>query len=58
MVELQRGTDGTLTDGGGFGAGQFSIRSTGVDGQQVTDNFSWPSAGIAGALLTGAGNFQ
>jgi expansin (peptidoglycan-binding protein) len=55
---LSRGTDGTLTDSGGFGSGGFSIRSTGVDGQQVTDTFSWPSAGIAGAFLKGAGNFQ
>jgi expansin (peptidoglycan-binding protein) len=55
---LDRGTDGTLTDSSGFGTGSFSIRSTGVDGQQVTDMFSWPSAGIAGAFLTGAANFR
>jgi expansin (peptidoglycan-binding protein) len=55
---MQRGSDGTLTDGSGFGTGKFSIRSTGVDGQTVTDTFDWPSAGIAGAFLTGAGNFQ
>jgi hypothetical protein len=48
----------TLTDGGGFGAGKFSIRSTGVDGQQVVDTFDWPSGGIAGAFLEGQGNFQ
>jgi len=58
FVELQRGGDGTLTDGAGFGAGKFSIRSTGVDGQQVTDTFDWPSGGVAGAFLTGQGNFQ
>lgn len=57
-IALQRGTDGTLTDGGGFGEGQFSIRLTGRDGQVVTDSFAWPSAGIAGRVLTGAGNFQ
>jgi expansin len=57
-TELQRGTDGTLTDGSGFGMGTFSIRSTGVDGQQVTDTFTWPSAGIAGAFLTGKANFE
>ncbi len=34
-----RGTDGTLTDGGGFGAGAFTIRVTGVDGRVVTDTF-------------------
>jgi len=57
-VELTRGSDGTLTDGGGFGQGPFSIRLTGMDGQTVTDSFSWPSAGIAGQMLTGAGNFN
>jgi hypothetical protein len=36
----------------------FSIRSTGVDGQQVVDTFAWPGAGIAGAFLTGNANFQ
>jgi expansin len=56
---LARGAgDGTATDASGFGMGKFSIRSTGVDGQQVTDTFEWPSAGIAGAFLTGAGNFE
>ncbi len=57
-VELMRGGDGTLTDASGFGAGTFSIRSTGVDGQVVTETFSWPSGGIAGAFLTGKSNFQ
>lgn len=31
--ELQRGTDGTFTDGGGFGAGPFTLRVTAIDGQ-------------------------
>ena len=57
-VELQRGGDGTLTDNGGFGAGPFSIRSTGVDGQEVVQDFTWPSGGIAGAFLTGTKNFN
>jgi expansin (peptidoglycan-binding protein) len=57
-TELTRGSDGTLTDSSGFGMGSFSIRSTGIDGQQVVDTFAWPSAGIAGAFLTGQGNFQ
>lgn len=56
-TELTRGTDGSLTDASGFGQGSFSIRSTGVDGTAVVDMFTWPSAGIAGAFLTGAGNF-
>jgi hypothetical protein len=56
---LARGAgDGTATDASGFGVGKFTIRSTGVDGQQVVDTFDWPSAGIAGAFLTGHGNFN
>lgn len=58
FVELTRGGDGTLTDGSGFGAGKFTIRSTGIDGQQVVETFDWPSGGIAGAFLTGKANFQ
>ncbi len=57
-TELSRGTDGTLTDASGFGLGQFTLRSTGVDGQVVTDDFNWPVAGIAGAFLVGQGNFN
>jgi expansin (peptidoglycan-binding protein) len=56
-TELQRGSDGTLTDAAGFGQGTFSIRTTGIDNTQVVDTFQWPSAGIAGQMLTGAGNF-
>jgi expansin (peptidoglycan-binding protein) len=58
FIELQRGSDGTLTDGSGFGVGKFTVRSTGIDGRQVVDTFDWPSSGIAGAFLTGTGNFQ
>src|SRR5262249_11145756 len=58
FIELQRGSDGTLTDGGGFGAGSFSIRSTGADGEQIVDTFQWPGGGIAGAFLEGKGNFK
>jgi expansin (peptidoglycan-binding protein) len=57
-LELARGTDGTLTDQSGFGAGAFTITLTGVDGQTISDTFDWPSGGIAGALLEGAGNFH
>jgi hypothetical protein len=57
-VELTRGTDGTLTDASGFGVGNFTIRSTGVDGTTVVEMFTWPSSGIAGAFLTGTANFQ
>jgi expansin len=55
---LERGSDGTLTDDSGFGEGMFTIRATGIDGQQYTDTFPWPAAGIAGQMLTGQGNFQ
>lgn len=55
---LQRAGDGTLTDGAGFGKGAFSIRSTGVDGQTVVEDFTWPAAGIAGQFVVGASNFK
>ena len=58
FVELDRGGDGTLTDGSGFGAGPFTLRSTGIDGQTVEETFDWPGGGIAGAFLTGTGNFK
>jgi expansin (peptidoglycan-binding protein) len=58
FIELQRGTDGTLTDGSGFGMGPFQIRSTGIDGQTVVESFNWPANGIAGAFLTGQSNFK
>jgi hypothetical protein len=57
-IALMRGSDGTLTDGSGFGKGSFTLTITGVDGATVSDTFNWPSAGIAGQLLTGAGNFH
>lgn len=57
-VALTRGDDGTLTDDAGFGKGPFSIRLTGIDNQQFVDTFTWPSAGVAGAMLTGQGNLQ
>jgi expansin (peptidoglycan-binding protein) len=57
FVELARGGDGTLTDAAGFGAGSFTLRLTGIDGAEHSDTFAWPDGGIAGQLLTGAGNF-
>jgi expansin len=52
---LERGTDGTFTDGSGFGAGSFTLRVTADDGQQVTDTF----VGFdPGALLPSSGQFQ
>jgi len=46
---LTRGSDGTLTDSSGFGAGAFQLRTTGTDGQTVTDSFAsfQPGAVIA-----------
>jgi len=59
FVALQRGNgDGTLTDASGFGNGPFTIQLTGMDGQVISDTFQWPGGGIAGATLTGAGNFK
>jgi expansin (peptidoglycan-binding protein) len=57
FTELTRGSDGTLTDAGGFGMGKFSIRTTGVNGLRVVDTFDWPSAGVAGVFLNGQSNF-
>jgi expansin (peptidoglycan-binding protein) len=37
FFQLERASDGTLTDGGGFGAGPFTFRLTAMDGQVITD---------------------
>lgn len=37
FTALTRGSDGTLTDGSGFGAGAFTLRVTAMDGQVITD---------------------
>lgn len=58
FIDLSRAGDGTVTDAGGFGEGEFTLQLTGVDGQLVTDTFSWPSAGIAGQMLVGESNFD
>ena len=58
FVALTRASDGTVTDASGFGAGTFTIRLTGMDGQQISDTFDWPASGIAGQMLGGQGNFQ
>jgi expansin (peptidoglycan-binding protein) len=52
---LTRGSDGTLTDGGGFGSGAFTLRVTGIDGQQLTDNYPGFNAGD---LLTSSSQLQ
>jgi expansin (peptidoglycan-binding protein) len=57
-VELDRGTDGTLTDNAGFGKGDFTLRLTAMDGQTVEQPIAWPAGGIAGQLVTGSANFH
>ena len=52
---LSRNSDGTLDDGGGFGAGSFALRVTAVDGQTVTDTFPGFQPG---AVLSSAGQFD
>ena len=39
FVELKRGSDGTLTDGSGFGEGAFTLRITAIDGQAIEQAF-------------------
>jgi expansin (peptidoglycan-binding protein) len=55
FVSLTRGTDGTLTDSSGFGAGTFTLRLTAVDGQVITDTF--PSFG-PGQLVVSTKQFK
>jgi expansin (peptidoglycan-binding protein) len=45
FVELQRGSDGTLTDASGFGTGAFTLRLTAMDGQVLTDDLPGFSPG-------------
>lgn len=58
FTELYRSGDGTLTDDAGFGQDGFTLRLTGIDGSQLTDDFDWPAAGLGGAVLHGSGNFD
>ena len=58
FVTLRRETDGSSVDDSGFGKGDFTIRLTSIDGQQLSDTFTWPDSGIGGVTLTGQGNFQ
>jgi hypothetical protein len=55
FFELRREVDGTLNDDGGFGAGEFTLRMTAIDGQSVTETF--PSF-TAGELVTGTIQFE
>jgi expansin (peptidoglycan-binding protein) len=54
FTALTRGSDGTFTDNGGFGAGAFTLRATSMDGQAVTDTFP---AFAAGDLLQSTTQF-
>ncbi|MBS2017092.1 MAG: hypothetical protein JST00_29670 [Deltaproteobacteria bacterium] len=58
FTTLARGSDGTLTDAAGFGKGPFTLRLTSMDGATHEETFEWPSAGIAGQLIRGTGNFK
>lgn len=53
FTPLERGGDGTFTDGSGFGAGSFTLRVVGADGttfEQTFDSFT------PGALVRASGN--
>lgn len=53
FTSLTAGSDGTFTDGGGFGAGAFTLRVVGVDGSHFEQMFP----GFApGDLLAATGN--
>jgi hypothetical protein len=53
FTALALGTDGTFTDGGGFGSGAFTLRVTGINGGSVDQSFNGFSGGD---LLTGTAN--
>jgi hypothetical protein len=55
FFELKRGSDGTLTDGKGFGEGSFTLRITGMDGQTIIDTLPGFSAG---ELITSSKQFE
>ncbi|HVE84450.1 MAG TPA: hypothetical protein VND93_16455 [Myxococcales bacterium] len=53
FTALRRETDGTFNDGGGFGAGAFTLRVTGINGGQVEPSFP---GFTGGALLAAPAN--
>lgn len=53
FTALTLGTDGTYTDGGGFGAGPFTLRITGVTGATYEMDFDGVTGG---ALVAATGN--
>jgi hypothetical protein len=50
---MDLGSDGTFTDGGGFGSGAFTILVTGVDGSTFSQDFTGFNPGD---LIQGSGN--
>jgi expansin (peptidoglycan-binding protein) len=55
FVTLARETDGSLVDATGFGSGSFTLRTTSMDGQVVTETLSSFSEG---ALVAGDAQFE
>ena len=55
FFSLRRESDGTLNDDGGFGAGPFTLRITGMDGQTVSETL--PSFD-PGALVVSSSQFE
>jgi len=45
FIELERGTDGTLTDASGSGEQAFTLRITAIDGQVIEDELDGFEAG-------------
>jgi hypothetical protein len=55
FVELERASDGSLTDASGFGDGAFTFRLTAMDGQVITDDLPGFEPG---ALVKSTQQFQ
>ena len=53
FTALRRGSDGTFTDDGGFGEGEFTLRVVGVDGSTSEETFS---SFTPGELVRGSRN--
>ncbi len=58
FIALDRVGDGTLTDASGFGEGQVLHPLHGHRRDPGRRHLDWPSPDIAGAFLTGKGNFK
>ncbi|MBN2804415.1 MAG: hypothetical protein JXR91_15070 [Deltaproteobacteria bacterium] len=53
--EMKRGMDGTFTDAGGFGSGEFTLRITAMDNQVIEETFD---GFTPGELIESAKQFQ